>query len=574
MTNEALLFPSFEKNLKAEKDEPVLYSDFPYFLKGDISGIQDFIFSVKSKRASRTLKGRSFFIQTLSELCIDLIKREVGEENVRTFYNGGGNFYLLLKEKYEDQLKKIRTVINQDCIDQEFYLTLSVIESTDIRNNFAKAWENIHKESNKDKLTRFSGFSSAFKPYEAPEIETDSGAKASPFEKFTRKLIDAKNWDIAPPEEIPVSVGDNGVACFGGQFKLKGKRDFRDIVYQLPVWNEGLIEQCQGLIGKMKTANAGDPDWETPKIGNVIEFEYLAEFADKRTGTSKLAALKMDVDNLGKLFQNIAEPEKADKLSRYIKGFFGEFIKQLLEESFEYTLEGKTTNRERFFDNIYVVFAGGDDCFFLGGWDAVFEFASRFHKEFEQFSKFLKREIGLIDPVTISAALVMVGPKFPINRFAAMAEEDLGKAKAHDEKNRIVVFDKVMTWDSFEEARALAKRLASLVYQGENRAILERLQYEATLFEKHNEIASQGLIKVNSSWRLLYTIKRNVKNENLEELEKVVREYSAALVASFASQTAQQTPHIHKMPVAARWAEFLTRLKIDKTADSYEQIES
>lgn len=574
MANEALLFPSFEKNLKAEKDVPVPYNDFPYFLKGDISGIQDFIFSVKSKRASRTLKGRSFFIQALSELCIDLIKREVGEENVRTFYNGGGNFYLLLKDEYKDQLKKVRAVINQDCIDQEFYLTLSVIKSPDVRNNFANAWEEIHKASNEDKLIRFFGVPAAFGPYEAPAIEMDSGPQSSPFEEFTHKLIHAQNWEIASPEEMPVSVGDNGVSCFGGQFKLKGKRDFRDIVYQLPVWNEGLTKQYQSLIDKMNAAKAGDPEWRPPRNQNVIEFEYLAEFAGSRTGTAKLAALKMDVDNLGKLFQNIAEPEKADKLSRYIKGFFGEFIKQLLEESFEYTREGKTTNRERFFDNIYVVFAGGDDCFFLGGWDAIFEFASRFHKEFDQFSMFLKREIGLVDPVTISAALVMVGPKFPINRFAAMAEEDLGKAKAQNDKNRIVVFDKVMTWDSFEEAKALAKRLASLIYNGENRAILERLQYEATLFEKHNEIASQGLIRVNSSWRLLYTIKRNVKNDNLEELEKVVREYTAALVASFANQMAQQTPHIHKMPVAARWAEFLTRLKIDKTADSYEQIES
>lgn len=33
---------------------------FQWLVKGDISGIQDFIFSVKSEKASKTLKGRSF----------------------------------------------------------------------------------------------------------------------------------------------------------------------------------------------------------------------------------------------------------------------------------------------------------------------------------------------------------------------------------------------------------------------------------------------------------------------------------------------------------------------------------
>jgi CRISPR-associated protein Csm1 len=39
-----------------------------FLLKVDISGIQDFIFSIPSKGAARNLKGRSFFVHALTEI--------------------------------------------------------------------------------------------------------------------------------------------------------------------------------------------------------------------------------------------------------------------------------------------------------------------------------------------------------------------------------------------------------------------------------------------------------------------------------------------------------------------------
>jgi CRISPR/Cas system-associated protein Cas10 (large subunit of type III CRISPR-Cas system) len=39
---------------------------YQYFIKGDVSGIQDFIFNVKSEKAARVLKARSVFVEVLT----------------------------------------------------------------------------------------------------------------------------------------------------------------------------------------------------------------------------------------------------------------------------------------------------------------------------------------------------------------------------------------------------------------------------------------------------------------------------------------------------------------------------
>ena len=97
--------------------------DFRYFLKGDVSGIQEFIFNVKSKGAARALKGRSFFIQVLSLIGMEMVKQELAKDQViHEFYNGGGDFYLFFKECSLEQLKELQARIDTFCQHQSFHL--------------------------------------------------------------------------------------------------------------------------------------------------------------------------------------------------------------------------------------------------------------------------------------------------------------------------------------------------------------------------------------------------------------------------------------------------------------------
>ena len=83
--------------------EDIIFNNHSNILvKGDISGIQDFIFNVRSKKAANSIKGRSFFIKVLTEIVIqclfDEFKIDESERPVRRISTSGGNFFIILPE--------------------------------------------------------------------------------------------------------------------------------------------------------------------------------------------------------------------------------------------------------------------------------------------------------------------------------------------------------------------------------------------------------------------------------------------------------------------------------------------
>ncbi len=78
------------------------------FIKGDMSGIQDFIFNVSSKGASKSLKGHSVYISLLSDIIVKYIIRQLKLSNCNIIYNGGGNFYLLAPASKKSEFENLR----------------------------------------------------------------------------------------------------------------------------------------------------------------------------------------------------------------------------------------------------------------------------------------------------------------------------------------------------------------------------------------------------------------------------------------------------------------------------------
>lgn len=62
----------------------------------DISGIQDFIYTITSKNALRTLRARSFYLEILMEHIIDLLLEKLELSRTNLIYSGGGHCYMLL----------------------------------------------------------------------------------------------------------------------------------------------------------------------------------------------------------------------------------------------------------------------------------------------------------------------------------------------------------------------------------------------------------------------------------------------------------------------------------------------
>lgn len=343
---------------------------------------------------------------------------------------------------------------------------------------------------------------------------------------------------------------------FGKTLQLDNQHDnFRySALNQLPEWTSDLLQVHADYVAGLHQRNLKkDPVAKKTERGDILEFETMGYFAGRRTGTDKIAALKMDVDNLGRLLLQAGDPVQAKHISDLLKTFFEKHLLDIWNGAFGW--EGAEVP---FRENIYIVFAGGDDCMIIGAWDAAFEFARQVNEAFAHHTEAYA--------LTLSAALTVFDSKFPVVRMSGLAEDAIQVAKTAvpGEKNRVSVFGNVLTWPEFAKARDTAHSLVNLIQtQREPRGILSRLQASHLGYEKLQERAiAEGRVSNPAVWRLLYFI-RNSKN--VEGIRHIVEVYQKALIDAVTHKKRFNAAAM--TPVAARWAELLTRKKAQTHAE-------
>lgn len=527
-------------------------SDFTHLLLGDLSGIQEFIFNTQSEGAAKTLKARSYYVQAVSEIALSIIEEELGADNCMLFYNGGGNFYVFCKQLADVQLQVLREVVQGELEREELYLNLSV---TDLKPDFNETWDDLHSIANRDKLLKFTQRWTAFDQQERRDTADDERSK---WKDFVRPFVNQKatqGFDVVKAPTSPrVEMEGLGWAHWQVKRSDTANQYQKSIVNKLPVWDDSLMAQFNDLVvqanlrNKIRTEN--DPKKGLHKNiepGDIIEFEVLGQMAEKRTGTDKIAVLKMDADNLGNKFRSIKDIDQAKDLSDLLKVFFDETMLTLWQKDFGYFDQEGNAATGKFQHNVYPVFSGGDDCMFIGGWDAIFEFARTVSAQFVQ------DVTAYHHTLTLSASLTIFDSKYPVVRLSQLADEALSNAKAAA-KNSVSVFGEVFSWDEFSKAHEIAKQLERLIKREEEpRGILERIKLSHRGFEKLQERALNGNLSNPAIWRLFYFIR---KTKNLAVLEPIMVQYERALLTAI---TKNQSTNPAVFPVAARWAEFLTR---------------
>lgn len=80
---------------------------------GDMSGIQDFIYTISSRGATSALRGRSFYLQLLTEAAARYLLRRLGLPITNLIYAGGGHFYLLAAPGDEAKLAAVQQEISR-----------------------------------------------------------------------------------------------------------------------------------------------------------------------------------------------------------------------------------------------------------------------------------------------------------------------------------------------------------------------------------------------------------------------------------------------------------------------------
>lgn len=484
-----------------------------YLLKGDISGIQEYIFNVKSDGAAKSLHEHSKNIMKLEDKYLKILAERLGNKNLKV-YKGGGGFHFILERDPTNDIEQLLEVFQQEINTELKYAPISVRLSLGVGNSFSDAWKKLRVNNN---IKRFQQYG-----------------------KIEQTLVE----ELFQPFTTTEKAFDDCLAQIEFSSTIKNQ-----------CWNPKLI----AIQKKAEGSNT-----EEAKDGYLIDFDGYASFAKARTGTDFLGVLKMDVDSLGDLFGSCKSNEEFSELSAFFNDFFGKNnIESLLGQKYIGKFEGEWTYHQ----NIYTVFAGGDDCFFIGAWDAILSFAQAIHSSFtEQTERQLRR-----NDITLSGGIVLLDAKTPVVQLGKLAEEALSTAKSRKDnnitvKNGISMMNEIFSWNDYEGILAQTDTLVNFLSEKKiTRGLLEKIKKSSIGFEAlQNRVKKKKELPFDRIYKLKYYL-RDVKKEHVDEVEsEIFQPYIDSLTKALTSFKDSQYSNPMRFPLAARLAEFKTRNKQEK----------
>jgi len=131
-------------------------------VSGDLSGVQDFLYTLASSGAAKSLRGRSFYLQMLTEAAGRYVLRRLNLPLVNLIYVGGGHFYLLAPAGVGQTLRDVASEVSRALLRQHgpaLYLALAGEElcAEDFEpQHFSRAWMRVGRRVSEAKHRRYS----------------------------------------------------------------------------------------------------------------------------------------------------------------------------------------------------------------------------------------------------------------------------------------------------------------------------------------------------------------------------------------------------------------------------------
>lgn len=460
----------------------------PYLLiAGDISGIQDFLYTITSENALKTLRARSFFLEILNEHIVD---RVLGEPLTRAnlIYSGGGVFYILAPNtsKIENELNTLRVDFNKWLYSKfgtKLFLGITWTKLSDLKD-ITRSWTEVSQSLFIEKQHKFFDL-----------IKTEDFFDLNETEPTREECDICHRDDLGLGEEGLKAIGDGHRCSFCSNTVEIGSKlpqirfvykthtepinnlyfQIEDVFYtiseSLPQEHSGIwwvfsdkqinnIDAIPLYIGTHRRLMKNIPDSlykkkkeREDKLKELIQhntqdrkeleeelaglkdsstasFEWLAKCS---TGIERIGALRMDVDNLGKLFSK-GFPEQASifhlsALSRVFTYFFKIYINSICRGRLNILKPCNFLKKEINPDigrHLTIIYSGGDDLFLIGAWSEVSELAIDLGKVFKQY-------VGYHPDVTLSTGMTLHTPKFPLYQIASLSGRALKEAKGNIE---------------------------------------------------------------------------------------------------------------------------------------------
>ena len=442
----------FEQGEKAyEKPMFLLYSM-------DISGIQNFIYTITSKGALRGLRARSFYLEMVMEHMIDELLDRLSLCRTNLIYSGGGHCYLLVPNTpdvpgiLEEQEREVN-----HWFMETFGISLYVAGG--YAPCGAKTLRNEPKGSYSELYRTISRMISGKKAhrYGAEEILRLNHAS----HKGDRECKICHKMDRTDEEErCPVCAALEEMSSsilYQDFFTVIRERE--EGALPLPGQKYLTADTKQQLTRRMDqesyvrsyTKNeiyTGKHVTTKLWVGDYTTGDSFDEFTAKARGIERLGVLRADVDNLGHAFvygfqrrdgdDSYVTLSRTAALSRQLSLFFKGYINGLLADGDSRVLSGGGKR------NVTIVYSGGDDVFLVGPWNEVLDAFTDLHKALERFTQ---------GTLTISGGIGIYPSGYPINVMAREVAELEDCSKGHGGKNAVTLFDKNNTygWKDFTD---------------------------------------------------------------------------------------------------------------------------
>jgi len=597
------------KNSINRTDSNLLNRPIASLIKGDISGTQNFLYLLTSHGAARGLRGRSFYLQLLTESIASWVLKKMDLPPTNLLFAGGGHFYLLAPYHQTESLwmdiskqitEKLWSAHQGDLSLISSYVPVKIEDFLEVENGtnaFADKWSDVSRNLEECKQRKWSDMGNQsmmqdlFTPqqrgttaqdtcqvcHNVTSFEEEEGIRkckrCKEFEELGRLLRDPSHliiFNIPDRESQMNSDWRNILQTFGVSIHLIRKEEntpkpphdaMNATVYTLDSTDFLAKETIQRFQwAKLPT----DYDFRlladaTPRISKDTVADYT-HLANASKGVKWLGVLRMDVDNLGQIFKNglkhRATLSRMSTLSEMFRLFFEAWAPQICRKKNRYDSEGK--------DQVYLLYAGGDDLFVVGAWSALPELAWDIRKKFKEYTG------G--NNITISAGIAIEHKKFPLYQLANQAKHALDdQAKEYvqpengKQKDAISFMGSALGWDQFGEIAEWKNNLLGMIIpkNGEKpipRNLITLLSEIFSTFEinKHNQLKlkrkgeitenlAKELIQYASwQWMLVYKLRKyNRDYPMITQLEKKLRDPQDGLIAH--------------LQILARWTALLTR---------------
>lgn len=476
-------------------------------VSGEFSGIQNFIYTISSKMAMKSLRGRSFYLELFAEHIIDEILSELELSRVNLLYSGGSHFYLLLPntEKSKEVLEQYKEKINSFILEkigpiiyfEMVYTETSAEElgnglSKDVKdeNKIGELFKKTSAKVSKEKLNRYSldqlkellDEDSSINEIKSYTKECNICKKAEDekiLENNAKHFGDEDGIELCDSCKGYINLGKDISKLYHTNDKFVIEKDCekfeKGVIF--PKYLEGyvsiLINDKNYILKNMDKIHryyainsnyTGDKLCKNIWVGNynitvkdesgkenLIEFKNLVK---KSKGIERLAVFRADVDNLGTLFQSgfenkdSKEPYKNVTLSKSVvlSRYLSDFFKRKINLILEKKDAIKDTNElfKKYCDIICEDNSNPRDIVIVySGGDDVFAIGT--WNDIIEFSVDLRTAFKEFtnDKITLSAGIGFFYENYPIHQMAEKTGNLESLAKANKDSSGKIIKDSV-----------------------------------------------------------------------------------------------------------------------------------